>query len=168
MAAPTTVKVPVHRLARIGFALSIVSVVFAFYGSLHSEKHIAHSPLREARGSSGLPAEPMHWWEHVIARGETSIFGDRFDRKILALTERSKAANYALQFLAFGLPFILGVGAAVIGGNAMTAIEKTNGKTSGHFQAVFAIMIGGFAAIISGCMILSLYVWPLIPSPYTQ
>jgi hypothetical protein len=168
MAAIGATKVPYHRLAVASFVASIVALVLAFYGSLYAEKHIAGSPLREARGSAGLPAEPVSWYDRLWARGETTIFGDRIDRKMVALTERSKIANYSLQVIAFVLPFVLGIAAAITGGNAMAAIERSGGKTVGNFQAVFSIMIGGFAAVISGCMMLSLYVWPMLPSLYTQ
>ena len=73
-----------------------------------------------------------------------------------------------LQVIAFVLPFVLGIAAAVTGGHALGAIERSAGKTVGNFQAVFSIMIGGFAAVISGCMMLSFYVWPMLPSLYTQ
>ena len=161
-------KLPVHRLAWIGFALSLVSLVLAWYGSLHAEKHIAASPLREARGSAGLPAEPGPWYERLWDRAETTVLGDRFDKKVLALTERSKIARYSLEIVAFVLPFVLGLTAALLGGTAMTEVEKSHGRYSGQFQSVFAIMIGGFAAIIAGCMILSVFVWPHVPSLYTQ
>ena len=168
MAAIGATKVPYHRLAVASFVASIVALVLAFYGSLYAEKHIAGSPLREARGSAGLPAEPVSWYDRLWARGETTIFGDRIDRKMVTLTERSKIANYSLQVIAFVLPFLLGIAAAVAGGNAMALIERSGGKTVGNFQAVFSIMIGGFAAVISGCMMISLYVWPMLPSLYTQ
>jgi hypothetical protein len=164
MTAAATKSPPFHRLALTGFILSIVALVLAFYGSLYAEKHLAGSPLREARGSAGIPAQPNNAFERLIANGETTIFGDRIDRKMLALTERSRIANYSLQIVAFVLPFILGIAAAIIGGNAMTAIEQSAGKRVGNFQAVFSIMIGGFAAIISGCMMLSFYFWPMIAS----
>jgi hypothetical protein len=161
-------KLRVHRLAKISFASSLVALVFAFYGSLQAEKHIPDSPLRQARGSAGLPAEPTNWWERMVAKGETSIFGDRIDRKILALTERSKLANYSLQVIAFFFPFVLGLIAAFMGGNAMSAIERESGRYAGNFQAVFSIMIGGFAAVISGCMIFAMYIWQYVPSMYTH
>ena len=63
------------RGSRSGMAL--VAFVLALYGSLHAEKHIAGSPLREARGSAGLPAEPTKWYERLIAKGENAVFGDR-------------------------------------------------------------------------------------------
>jgi hypothetical protein len=168
MAAVATTKVPYHRLAVAAFVTSIVALVLAFYGSLYAEKHIADSPLRQARGSAGLPAEPVSRYDRLWTWGETTIFGDRIDRKMLALTERSKIANYSLQVIAFVLPFVLGIAAAVTGGQAMGAIERSAGKTVGNFQGVFSIMIGGFAAVISGCMMLSFHVWPMLPSLYTQ
>ena len=155
MAVIATKKLPLHKLALAAFTMSIVALVLAFYGSLYAEKHIAGRPLREARGSAGLPAEPTSWY-------------DRIDRKMLGLTERSKIANYSLQMIAFVLPFLMGIGAALLGGNALTAIERSGGKTVGNFQGVFSIMIGGFAAVISGCMMLSFYIWPMMPSLYTQ
>jgi hypothetical protein len=168
MTAVATKKLPLHRLALAAFAMSIVALVLAFYGSLYAEKHIAHSPLRQARGSGGLPADPVSWYDRAIAKGETSVFGDRIDRVMVRWTENSKIANYSLQVVAFVLPFLLGVGAAITGGSAMGAIERSAGKTVGNFQAVFSIMIGGFAAVISGCMMLSFYVWPMMGSAYTQ
>jgi hypothetical protein len=160
-------RAPVHRLAWGGFGLAIVALLLAWYGSLHAEKDIAGSPLREARGASNVIAEPGPWYERLFDRTEVSIFGERFDRKVLGLTERSKSARYLVQFIAFGLPFVLGLAAAIRGGNAMTEIERAGGTRSGHFQAVFAIMIGGFAAVIAGCMIVSVYIWPQLPSIYT-
>lgn len=168
MAATATVQhVPIHKLAWAGFALSLLSIVLAFYGSLYAEKHLADSPLREARGGAGLPAEPKHWYERLIAKGETTLFGDRIDRKMVALTARSKIANYSLQLVAFVVPFVSGIVAALLGGWAMTAIERSNGEFAGNMQSVFSMLIGSFAAVIAGCMLLSLYIWPLIPSPYT-
>ena len=87
---------------------------------------------------------------------------------MLALTERSKIANYSLQILAFVLPFILGISAAIMGGSALSAIERSRGQTIGNFQGVVSIMIGGFAAAISGSMMMAFYIWPLLPSLYTQ
>lgn len=161
-------KVPVHRLAWTGFAISLIALVLAWYGSLHAEKHIAGSPLREARGSANVISGPGAWFERAFDRAEIRVFGDRFDKKILELTERSKIARYSLEIVAFVLPFVLGITAALMGGTAMTAVEKSKGKYSGNFQSVFAILIGGFAAVIAGCMILSVYIWPHMPSFYTH
>ena len=73
-----------------------------------------------------------------------------------------------LQVVAFVLPFVLGLTAAFLGGNALSAIEQSGGRRSGSFQGVFAIMIGGFAAVIAGCLLFSIYIWPSVPSPYTR
>jgi len=161
-----TKKLPVHSMAWVAFAGSIVAVVFAFYGSLHAEKHLPDSPLRQARGSAGLPAQPTHWYERVLARGETSLFGDRADRAILALTTRSNAAYYAVHIIAYVFPFLLGIGSALLGGWAMSLIEGKKATHGGDLQAVFSMMIGSFAAIIAGCMMMSLYVWKWVPAGY--
>lgn len=161
-------RAPVHRLAWAGFGVALVALVLAWYGSLHAEKHIPGSPLREARGPANVLAEPGPWYERLWDRAEVSVFGGRFDKKVLALTERSKVARYSVEVVAFVLPFVLGLAAALMGGSAMTAVEKSHGKYSGNFQSVFAIMIGGFAAVIAGCMIVSVYLWPHVPSLYTQ
>ena len=55
----------------------------------------------------------------------------------------------------------------MLGGWAMTVIERENGRYGGNMHGVFSILIGMFAAVIAGCMMFSLYVWPYVPSPYT-
>jgi hypothetical protein len=140
-----------------------VSVLLGWYGSLHAEKHIAHSRLRQARGSAGLPAQPNNWYEHLVDRLEIVLLGTQVDRLVLAWTERSRIARYTLQGIAFFLPGILGLTAVAIASQAMNAIEQQRGRYSGNFYCVFAIMIGGFAAIIALCMIFSVYFWPLMP-----
>jgi hypothetical protein len=159
---------PVHRLAWTAFVLASVALVLAWYGSLHAEKHLAGSPLRAARGPANVIGEPGPWYERVVDRTEASIFGERFDQAVLAATERSRSARVAVHAVAFVLPFVLGLAAAWMGGNAMTAIERAGGTRSGNFQAVFAVMIGGFAAVIAGCMLFSVHVWPVVPAAYTS
>jgi hypothetical protein len=161
-------KLPIHWLATVGFAISIVGLALAWYGSLVAEKHLPHSPLREARGSAGLPADPSTWNEKIWDRAEVSIFGERFDRKVLEITSNSRIARVALQGVAFFLPLALGLAATYLGATAIKRIEQSGGKYGGNFQAVFAIMIGGFASVIAGCMILSMYAWPYVPSLYTR
>jgi hypothetical protein len=163
-----TRRAPVHRLAMIGFVLAVLALVLAWYGSLHAEKHIAGSPLREARQSANVIGEPGSWYERLAHSSEVSIFGGHFDQKVFEATERSPAIRYALQFIAYVLPFVLGLAAALMGGTAMSAIDQSAATRSGHFQAVFAIMIGGFAAVIAGCMLASVYLWPNLPSIYTS
>jgi hypothetical protein len=163
-----TKKLPVHRQAWLGFILALFALILAWYGSLHAEKHLPHSPLLEARGIPKVPAEPGPWYEKIWNRTESTIFGGNVDQKIRALTERSKIARYSLQIVAFGLPLVLGIVACLIGASALKAIEQSRGSFVGNFQAVFSIMIGGFASAIAGCMIVSIYIWPYIPSLYTQ
>lgn len=158
---------PVYPWARRGFGVAIVALILAWYGSLHAEKHIAGSPLRQARGSAGLPAQPNNWYEYLVDRLEVALFGTQLDRIILNWTERSRIARYTLQGIAFFLPGLLGLTAVVIGSHAMNDIERLRGRYSGNFYSVFAIMIGGFAAIVSLCMIFSVYIWPYVPSLYT-
>jgi hypothetical protein len=158
---------PVHPLAWWAFAVSLMALVLGWYGSLHAEKHIAGSPLRQARGSAGLPAQPNNWYERAVDRLEVALFGTQLDRIILAWTERSRVARYTLQAVAFFLPGILGLSAVWMGSHAMGIIEQQRGRYSGNFHSVFAIMIGGFAAIISACMIFSVYLWPWMPRLYT-
>lgn len=160
-------RAPVYWMAWAAFATALVAFAVSLYGSLHAEKHIAGSPLRQARGSAGQPSEPASWYGRLVARGETTVFGDRFDRWVLGLTERSTAARSAVQFVAFVLPFLLGLGAALTGGLAMTRIERSGGAYTGNFHSVMAIMIGGFAAVIGGCMMLSVFVWANLPELYT-
>lgn len=159
---------PVHRLAWTAFVLAAVSLLLAWYGSLHAEKHLAGSPLRAARGPANVIGEPGPWYERVVDRTEVSIFGERFDQSVLAATERSRAARAAVHFVAFVLPLVLGLAAAWMGGCAMTAIERSSERRSGNFQAVFAVMIGGFATVIAGCMLFSVYIWPVVPAAYTS
>ena len=160
-------RAPVHPFARAGFILAVLALLLAWYGSLHAEKHIAGSPLREARQSANVIAEPGPWYERLVERAELSLFGDHVDRKILEATEQSATVRHSVQFIAYVLPFMLGLAAAWLGGGAMSAIERSSSPRTGHFQSVFAIMIGGFAAVIAGCMIVSVFLWPHIPAAYT-
>ncbi len=160
-------RAPVHRLAWLGFGLAILSLLLAWYGSLHAEKHIAGSPLREARQPANVIGEPGPWYERLYDRAEVSLFGSRVNQIVLEATERSPAIRRAMEFVAYVLPFVLGVAAAMLGGQAMSVIERSRTRDSGNFHGVFAIMIGGFAAVIAGCMIVSVYLWPHLISAYT-
>jgi hypothetical protein len=113
--------------------------VLALYGSLMAEKHLAGSPLNVARNDPGLVE-----------------------------TQQSRVTRYTIQFVAFVLPMVLGVGAALLAGEAMKAVEKAGGRYSGSLPAVFAMMIGGLAAVVAGCMAVAVFVWPLVPSWYTS
>jgi hypothetical protein len=129
---------PAHPLAVAALVVSLVASGLALYGSFLSETHLAGSPLNVARGAEGLPAT------------------------------NSKATRYAIQAAAYFLPFVLGVGAALAGGEAMRAIERHAGRYSGNWQAVFAVMVGGLSAVVSGCMILAVFVWKYVPAAYTD
>jgi hypothetical protein len=168
MATIEVKRSPVHPLAKVGFGLAVVALLLAWYGSLHAEKHIAGSQLREARQTANVIGEPGRWYERLFDRAEVSIFGERIDQKVLEATTRSASIRYLVQFVAYVLPFILGLSAAWLGATAMSTIERSIPRRSGNFQAVFAIMIGGFAAVIAGCMLVSVFVWPHLPSLYTN
>jgi hypothetical protein len=159
-------RAPIHWMSWAAIAMAVAAGVLGLYGAIAAEKHIAGSPLRLARGDSNMSAGPGPWYDKLVAKGEVSVFGVRFDKKLLALTERSQAANYAVQFVAFVLPFFLGVGAALVGGWAMKAVQASGGRYSGNTLAVFSMMIGGLAAVTAACMMVSFYVWPNLPSVY--
>lgn len=135
---PGTPRVRNHPLATAAFGAAIVAGVLALYGSFLSQKHLAGSPLNVARGEPGLAA-----------------------------TRDSKVTRYTVQAVAYVLPFVLGVGAAVMGGESMKAIERSNGARGGNRFGVFAIMVGGLAAVVAGCMILAVYGWKYLPALYT-
>jgi hypothetical protein len=146
----------------------VLALLLAWYGSLHAEKHIAGSPLREARQAANVIAEPGPWYERLFDRAEVSVFGGHFDQKVLSASERSPGLRYTLQFIAYILPFGLGIISAWLGASAISKIETSYPRMSGNFHSVFAIMIGGFATAIAGCMIFSVFVWPQVPSIYTS
>ena len=167
MATGTTRGAPVHRMAWAGIVMAVVSGVLALYGSMHAEKHIAGSPLREARSPAAVPPKPTWAVERLFTKAETSVFGGDVDSKVLAMTQRSKIANYTLQLFAYVLPFFLGLAGALTGGWAMQVVQQPGVRYAGNALAVFAMLVGGLAAVVAGCMMISLYLWPLLPSLYT-
>src|SRR3954470_21280407 len=102
--APTTgaKRGPVHPLALAALLVALFAAVLALYGSFLSERHIAGSPLNLARKDVGLDA-----------------------------TETSPATRYWLQVVSYFVPFVLGVGSAVAGGEAMKRIERHGGRYGG-------------------------------------
>ena len=132
-------RAPVHPMAVAAIVTSGLAGVLALYGSLVAEKHLAGSPLNVARNDPGLVE-----------------------------TQTSRVTRYTIEVVAFVLPMVLGVGAALLGGEAMKAVEKAGGRYSGSLPAVFAIMIGGLAAVVAGCMTVAVFVWPHVPSLYTN
>jgi hypothetical protein len=120
----------VHPVAAFALVVGLLAWALALYGSFLSELHLAGSPLNVARNHPGLES-----------------------------TRESKRTRIVLQVAAYFLPFGLGLVAAFSGGEAMKAIERRPGSYSGNVPAVFAVMLGGLAAVLSGCMILSMYLW---------
>ena len=167
MVTGSTRGVPVHRLAWVGITTAVLAGVLALYGSMEAEKHIAGSPLRAARTDPKVPPQPGSWAERQLVRGETGVFGERIDSKFRTLTHNSKIANYMLQLVAYVLPFVLGIGAALTGCAAMNAVERSGGRYVGYTLAVFSMLAGGLAAVVAGCMMVTLYVWPHVPALYT-
>jgi hypothetical protein len=166
MAKAAGVKRSVHRLAKTGLGVSLLAFVLACYGSFAAERHLAGSPLNTARASTA-PAEPTSWYGRLLVRAEVAAFGDRLDRVTTERTAHSRRARVAVGLVAFALPFVLGLTAALMGSRAMRLIERDYEKWGGNFESVFAIMIGGLSAVISGCMILAVFGWRLVPNLYT-
>ncbi len=154
----------VHPQARWGFGMAIAALLLALYGSYWAEKHIAGSPLIQARGTAGLPAQPRYFYERAVRSVENRLFGMPVDRFLLHATERSRIARYTLQIVAFYVPLALGLLAVRRGSHAMAAIEQERDRYAGNFHAVFAIMIGSLSAIVAACMLFSYYLWPLLPA----
>ncbi len=189
MVTGSTRGVPVHRLAWAGIVTAVFAGLLALYGSMHAEKHFAHSPLREAREQAVLPPrqqEPFgeyvrtrsaeetarsrasRGWRWVSTTWHTMVAAVQWgDRWILTHTTNSKIANSSLQIFVYVLPFVLGVGAALTGGSAMNAVQRSGGRCVGNTLAVFSMLVGGLAAVVAGCMMIALYVWPRVPSLYT-
>src|SRR5262245_61510644 len=117
---------PVHWMSWAGIVMAVIAGVLALYGSMHAEKHLAGSPLREARGSAGPipPRAPDYqpFGEYVDRRVQEEVEKGRgglgnkswswtsaavtwiyrngrteTDRYVLMQTEQSKFANYTLQ-----------------------------------------------------------------------
>lgn len=128
-------KLPAHPLAKLALAVSGVAAGLALYGAFVAETHLAGSPLNAARGRDGLPS-----------------------------TRDSEGARVALQVLAFVLPLVLGLAAGWLGASAMGAIERARDRYSGSFRAVFAILIGGLAAVVGGCMTFAVFAWRYMPA----
>jgi hypothetical protein len=167
MAKAGGVKPSVHRLAKAGLVVALLSFVLACYGSFAAERHLASSPLNVARVNA-TAAEPTSWYGRLIVRGEVAVFGGRLDRLMTEKTADSRRARAGLVVIAFVLPFVLGLAAALMGGHAMKLIERDAEKWGGNFEAVFAIMVGALSAVISGCMILAVFGWRWVPSAYTN
>lgn len=126
---------PVHPLAVAALGVAVVAAGLALYGSFLSETHLPGSRLNVARGRPGLEA-----------------------------LRESPAKRGWVQIGAYLVPFALGIAAGLLGGDAMRRIDANPRRYSGSLPAVFAIMVGGLSAVVSGCMILAVYGWPYVPA----
>jgi len=79
-------------------------------------------------------------------------------------SQEMTAEGKTVGIVAFVVPFILGLAATFAGGHGMRRIERAQGRYRGDALGFFAILIGGLAAVIGACMMLALYLWPLIPA----
>jgi hypothetical protein len=129
---------PVHPVAVAALAVAVVAAGLALYGSFLAESHLPGSRLNVARGQPGLEA-----------------------------LQASPAKRVWVQIGAYFVPFALGLTAALLGGDAMRRIDADPKRYSGSLPAVFAIMVGGLAAVVAGCMIVAAYGWRYVPAAYT-
>ena len=123
--------------ALVAFGLALAALALSLYGALMAEGHLAGSPLNAARNRPG--AEFTH--------------ADQNGRMVLALA-------------AYALPFVVGVVAAVLGGRLVRTLDHQPGHRLGHLFAVFAVMVGSLAAVVSACMAFGVYGWPHVPDYY--
>lgn len=129
-----------RRSSRATAALVVALVAFglSLYGSLLAERHLPGSRLNEAWLSPGT-----------------------------AFAQSSESVRGLVAFAGYGLPLLLGVAGAVVGGRAMRALGTDPADRIHHLKAVFAVMIGGLAAVVSACMLLAVYGWDHVPHWYT-
>ena len=97
MVTGSTRGAPAHPLAWLAITTAVVAGVLGLYGSMHAEKHVAGSPLRDARGDAKTPPQPHFWVEVQYVSAESKVLGAPLDDRIRAFTSESKTANYSLQ-----------------------------------------------------------------------
>lgn len=124
--------------ALVALVLALAALALSLFGALVAEGQLAGSPLNTARNRPG--AEFTHAAENA--------------RMLLAL-------------VAYGLPFVLGVAAAILGGRLANTLDHHPGHRLGHLFAVNAVMIGSLAAVVAVCMAFGVYGWPHVPRYYT-
>jgi hypothetical protein len=131
---------PVRICPRAKFALliALVAVALAVYGALGSEMQLAGSRLNAARGGAGAE-----------------------------FSQSSEVVRTTVAIVAYKLPFVLGLVAGLLGSRATRLLEHHPEDRLGHLAAVFAVMLGGLAAVVSGCMLLAVYGWQHVPAYYT-
>lgn len=72
--------------------------------------------------------------------------------------------GWLVPLVGYALPLALGVGSAAAGGAALRRVEDSDGAFRGDLPAVFAIMLGGLAAVTGGVMLVALYGWRYVPA----
>ena len=123
------------------------------------------------------PVLPLAWvaLAAAFAAAVLALYGSFFSELHLPGSPLNKARRQpglpdasrgAIVFAAYFLPCGLGLAAAFAGGKAMRTIEARGRVHAGSRHSVFAIMIGGLSAVVSGCMILAIYLWPHVPALY--
>ncbi|HYH64147.1 MAG TPA: hypothetical protein VD866_05570 [Urbifossiella sp.] len=122
----------------VALGLALLALVLSLVGALLAEGQLAGSPLNAARNRPGAD-----------------------------FTHASANARMVLALVAYVLPFVLGVAAAVLGGRTVRTLDHDPGHRLGHLFAVFAVMIGSLAAVVSACMAFGVYGWPHVPDYYT-
>lgn len=123
--------------AKFALLVALVAVALAVYGALVSEGQLAGSRLNAARNGAGAE-----------------------------FTQSSEATRMTIAVVAYKLPFVLGLVASLLGSRATRLLEQHPEDRIGHLAAVFAVMLGGLAAVVSGCMLLAVYGWPHVPGYY--
>lgn len=118
--------------------VSLVALVLSVYGGLVAEQHLHGSPLNRARLTPGAE-----------------------------FTRDSESARGAIAFVGFGLPVLLGVAGAAFGTRVMRKLGTGQEDRVRHLAAVFAVMIGGLAAVVAACMLFAVYGWQHVPHYYT-
>ncbi|QDU21047.1 hypothetical protein [Urbifossiella limnaea] len=134
----TTTETKTPTQAVAALGLALLAIGFSLYGALLAEDHLAGSPLNAARNTAGAE-----------------------------FTHASEGARTALAVVAYALPFVLGVVAAVLGGRAVRTLDNHPARRIGHLYAVFAVMVGSLAAVVSACMAFGVFGWPHVPHYYT-
>jgi len=124
--------------AVVALVLALAALGLSLYGALMAEGHLAGSPLNVARNQPGAE-----------------------------FTRASENARLMLALVAYVLPFVLGVTAAVLGGRTVRTLDHDPSYRLGHLFAVFAVMNGSLAAVVSACMAFGVYGWPHVPDCYT-
>ena len=67
-----------------------------------------------------------------------------------------------VRAVGFTAPLALGLVAVVLGLVGLHRIERCGGRLGGDAQGVFAVMIGGLAAVVGGVQVFADAVWPTV------